>query len=405
MSLEDIKNSKILIVDDMPNNIELATEVLEEEGFLFQLARDGFEALKICEEEPPDLILLDIAMPGIDGFETCKRLKNNEKTRDIPIIFLSARHELDDIIRGFETGAVDYIPKPFNALELLSRVKTHLELKLNREKLLTVNKILERKVRERTSELQKANKKLSMLDKAKSEFLSLISHELRTPLNGIMGYASLVEKTAHEKQQKEFIQSLNQLIDSLARISELSLLFTELRMANYATKYKPQLVEDLVSKTVGRFLATVKEKEINVVNKTIEHNHYLIVDEFLLKNCMDILFENAIKYSPPGGEVTIDSKKTPSHIYIEIADEGPGFSERALKEAFELFKNDSLDNAYSGFGIGLATARLIMDFLSGKLEIRNRINHSGAIVTIKIPTNIPGEKKTESQRMYQQQRV
>jgi class 3 adenylate cyclase len=130
-----IRESRILIVDDTPKNIQLLGTILRKEGYQINIAQNGLQALEVVGQMPPDLILLDVMMPELDGFETCRRLKGEPSTQDIPVIFLTAKVDMEDIVKGFELGAVDYVTKPFNSAELLSRVSTHLELKAAREKL------------------------------------------------------------------------------------------------------------------------------------------------------------------------------------------------------------------------------------------------------------------------------
>ncbi len=150
---EQPKEGRILIVDDVPQNIQVLGTLLEQEGYSISIAQNGLQALEITGRSAPDLILLDIMMPELDGFETCKRLKENSETRDILVVFLTARTELEDVIKGFELGAVDYITKPFYSLEVLVRVNTHLTLR-------ELQKDLERLVEERTSRLAEAHEKL-----------------------------------------------------------------------------------------------------------------------------------------------------------------------------------------------------------------------------------------------------
>lgn len=138
------KTPLILIVDDVARNLQVLGTILSKENYKIAAANNGEQAISIANSTLPDLILLDIMMPGINGYEACARLKKNPKTRDIPIIFLTAKIELDDIVKGFETGAVDYITKPFNSVELLVRTKTHLELKISRDLLKIKNEQLEK---------------------------------------------------------------------------------------------------------------------------------------------------------------------------------------------------------------------------------------------------------------------
>ncbi len=149
----------ILLVDDLPKNLQILGNIFDLNDYRISLAKSGEQALKIVEKEGPDLIILDILMPGIDGLTVCQRLKQQQKTRDIPIIFMTAKNQTEDITRGFEAGAVDYITKPFSASELLARVNTHLELKQNRDTIIEMNASLEQRVRQRTEELEKSESK------------------------------------------------------------------------------------------------------------------------------------------------------------------------------------------------------------------------------------------------------
>ncbi len=161
-NVEARKGERILIVDDTLQNIQVLGTVLREQNYQINVAQNGIQALEMVEKVEPDLILLDVMMPEMDGFEACQRLKADEKTREIPIIFLTAKVETEDVVHGFEIGAIDYVTKPFNAIELLARVKTHLELRRLRQELLEYNEQLEAKVAERTVEVQRAHKQLEL---------------------------------------------------------------------------------------------------------------------------------------------------------------------------------------------------------------------------------------------------
>ena len=186
------KKGVILIADDNPNNIRILYGMLEEEGYSVRVTLDGNQALESIAEDEPDLLLLDINMPGMNGYEVCRILKASPSTQHIPVIFISALDTPVDKVTAFSCGGVDYITKPFQINEVIARVETHLrlhQLQLNLTKL----------VAERTSELETAlkqlniaHKRLELLNRTKSEFLSMISHEMRTPLNGVLGLTDLV---------------------------------------------------------------------------------------------------------------------------------------------------------------------------------------------------------------------
>ena len=188
-----MKNNRILVVDDNDKNIQVIASLLAENHYNVEYAVNGLDALALLSSENFDLILLDIMMPKMDGYEVCNKIKEDNAHSEIPIIFLTARTDVQSIKKAFEYGALDYISKPFSNDELLARVKTHIELKNVKEELRELNRGLEKKVLARTAELDQANKKLVAIDKAKSQFINIISHEIRTPLNGIIGGLSLLK--------------------------------------------------------------------------------------------------------------------------------------------------------------------------------------------------------------------
>ena len=173
----------ILIVDDIPKNLQVLSSILSFEGYQISFASSGSQALNIIETSLPDLILLDIMMPIMDGYEVCKILKSNPRTKDIPIIFLTGKVEAEDIVHGLKIGAVDYITKPFNSAELLSRVHTHIELKLSRDAIVKYN-----------YELEESKKQLLELNASKDKFFSIIAHDLRSPFTGFIGLSQLLSE-------------------------------------------------------------------------------------------------------------------------------------------------------------------------------------------------------------------
>ncbi len=378
------RKHQVLIVDDIPSNLNFLSEVLHVEGIGVLLATGGADALEIARYKLPDLILLDIAMPVMDGYEVCAGLKADPLTHDIPVIYLTARTEPEDILRGFESGAVDYILKPFNAAELIARVKTHLELKKTTAELKAINLRLEEEVRQRTAEIRKANsdltianqklgkayEELSNLDKAKDEFIRHINHELRTPLQGIHGFTLIMEEIVESPEQKEYIQAINSLVKRLVKLSELSLLFTEIKAKNYQVTLKALSLKTAVVHVLELFKKD--RAKIVVVPDIPDENIFVKADHRLLNTCLELILDNALKYSPEKGEVAIRIFHGDSLTGIEVSDNGPGFSTKAMESLYELFAADNLTYSSHGFGIGLATAKIILDTLSARLEINNR---------------------------------
>jgi len=376
------KDFRILIVDDVPKNIQVLGNILMAENYQLSYSQNGKEALAAVKQNDFDLILLDIMMPVVDGYEVCRQLKSDSKTKDIPIIFLTAKVEKESVVKGLKLGAVDYVTKPFYAEELLARVRTHLSLKDKTEQLQSINVILEQKVAERTAQLKEANEKLSTLEKAKSDFLTIISHEIRTPLNGISGFADILLDSLASTEHEEFIKYLKLSSDRLVRFSEIALLITQLNAEKYTFEMIPMNVEKIISSALEEVqeklgLANIKiekdfTKDINIIT-----NHNLIQ-----KSLVNIL-ENSIVYSPENGQIFINTSTDNGTINIEICDQGPGFSEEALSKLFEYFSTDDIMHS-EGLGLGLAAVKLVMDSHSGSISAKNR-GEGGAQVCLTFP--------------------
>jgi len=393
---QQVKKSQVLIVDDIPSNLNFLSEVLHEEGIGIMLATNGRDAIEIARQKLPDLILLDIAMPVMDGYEVCASLKEDTLTCDIAVIYLTARTEPEDILKGFETGAVDYILKPFNAAELIARVKTHLELKEKTEALKMLNTMLEEEVKLRTSELTVSNKslkdanlkleqaynELTTLEQAKDEFIRHINHELRTPLQGIHGFTLILEEIVTSPEQKEYIQAINSLVKRLVKLSEITLIITELKANNQKILLKTVSLQDTVQLLLDQFISS--NERIEIIHDYSE-NLDVRADQKLLLISLEQILDNAIKYSSEDKKIIIKTFRKNGDVIIEISDNGPGFSKNALEHLYEFFSADNLKYRSHGFGIGLATAKTILNTMNARLEINNLPDH-GALVSIAFPS-------------------
>ncbi len=215
MSIKDLQN-KILVVDDNPLNLKLLSTIMKNEGFDIIVAKDGVHGLMAAQEEKPALILLDIMMPGIDGFEVCQKLKANPETQDIPVIFLTAKTDSEGVVKGFEVGAADYVTRPFNRIELLARIKTHLALKKTRDKVL---------------DLERRNSILAMI--------ATTNHEINQPLTVLTGNLFLLKESIglaklSEGQHKLFTR----LEKSVDRIKDILVKYRNadsMRFAKYSS--------------------------------------------------------------------------------------------------------------------------------------------------------------------------
>ncbi len=395
INMDCVEKAKVLIVDDIPSNIEFVINVLQLENLNYLAASNAEEALNVLENNIPDLILLDISMPGMDGYELCRRLKQDAATRDIPVIFLTARVQKDDILKGFKLGAVDYIVKPFNYKELVLRVKAHLELRCKSILLKDLNEKQESIIAQRTLEIQKgneslqeansklrnANKQLSKIDKIKSEFVLHINHELRTPLNGIIGQINLLKDSLKDVPTNEHLDVIEKLAQQLIKVSELSLFFTELNARNNQFDLKPINLKESLTQVIESCAKIEKDIEFEIQNPFPDL--YVTAASKLLFYCIEIVLDNAIKYSPSKSTIKIIVKKVENEAIISFIDQGPGFSQKSIDYLFDFLSADNLNYNTLGFGIGLATAKKILDIIGGKITASNN-QPNGAKVDIKL---------------------
>jgi len=383
-TIKEKKNCKILVVDDVSQNIQVIGSILFDQHYQVSFSQSGPEALTLLNNEQFDLVLLDILMPGMDGYEVCKIIKSNAKTRDIPIIFLTAKSDIESVVKGFELGAVDYLTKPFKTEELLARVRTQLELKIQHEQLESLNEHLEEIVEKRTAELQKANEQLITLEKAKSKFLTLISHELRTPLNAINGFIEILYPSLISTEHEQAIKILMNTSEKLINFSETALLITELQLGKYMIDFKNIDVSEITKLTIQNFSELIREKEIHFSTQFDDDARIIRGDYNLILDSLKKIVSNAVKFSPQNGYINIKSSKHDSVTNLIITNSGKGFSDEDLSILFDIFAKDKMNNFYEGFGLGLVAVKLSMEVHSGKIEVKN-LPEGGASITLSFP--------------------
>ena len=370
-------SASILIVDDNPHNLQVLGRLLQENRYEIEFATNGKAALEWLNAKQFDLILLDINMPEMTGFEVCTKIRSNPDLNNVPVIFLSAETERESILKGFELGAQDYLTKPFDSRELLVRVRTHLILKDSLEKLEILNKSLEGKVSERTQQLKEANEKLEAmnlklldLDRAKSEFLNLISHEIRTPLNGIIGPLELLKEPASASEISDLVEILDISVKRLEKFSLSALLITRLKTKQLEITKDSIQLSNLITEVIDEAKEKLKSRNIHV-NRKDEIPPILISGRAeLIKKCVGNILDNAILFSPQGGNIEINTYVEDQTIVCEIKDNGKGFESGAVDHLFELFATSGAckDNCT---GIGLPISNMIMEAHGGSISIGN----------------------------------
>ncbi len=371
----------VLVVDDNPQNIQIVGNILLENKLNLAFATDGKKALELAVNNDFDLILLDIMMPGMDGFEVCRSLRRTQKNAETPIIFLTAKTDNESIIKGFEAGANDYVTKPFNSAELTARVKTQLDLNSKRKQLDGWNKLLESKVQLRTQQLEEANKTLVRIEKSKSDFLSIISHELRNPLTELVGLNALMQMTPLNEEQLEYIRSMQHSADRLARFSEMALLITTLQAGNSQPDLFSLVVKILFNMAIHELQYPIKEKEIQITIDCKPDDLLVVGDADLIRKCLVILIANAMNHHPDRGKVTLSAAQlNDQEVRLQVSDNGSGFETSFIDLFNDVKMNDTLPTRYS-WGLSLTAVTLMMEAQGGQLNIENNPN-GGANVSL-----------------------
>ena len=393
MKMETNKNYKILLVDDQQINLQLLGSLLREHNYNVGVAMDGKQALDILTKSSDyDLVLLDVTMPVMNGFKVCKAMRKQDSLREIPVIFLTALEETESIINGFAAGGQDYVTKPFNAVELLARVNTHLELKKSKDKLKMVNKMLEEKVAERTKELQQtnanletANRELETLDIAKSEFLHIIGHEIYTPLTGIIGFISLLKDEVKTTELYEYVHNIDESAQRLLSFARISLQITELRTKKETLKKKYYHLGELLMTVENDTANELKAKGIGLsVERDVSQTN-ILGDKELILFCFKTILLNSVKHSENNSAITIKIDPDNEKTVCSFIDQGKGFSPYALKNLFKLFSTGK-DHVDGNDGLDLSLVKIIMDIHHGEIEVQNN-QTSGATVRLTFYNN------------------
>lgn len=354
--------ARILVVDDQPANVQIIGTVLGKLGCEIIPAADGATALKRVALRLPDLILLDLLMPEMDGCEVCRRLKDNPDWKDIPVIFLSAADDKDLIVRALDSGGVDYITKPFNHAELISRARTQLALKAARDR-------------------------LKQLAEDKDELLGILAHDLKNYLGGISMSAELMSGQIERLQDKR----LTQLTDNMLRSSTAAMAFVKEFLANSATDHgialKPTSVNlaEVATAAVGQYQEAARRKKIKIQTDFPADAVVVLADVVALDQILDNLISNALKFSPPDKRIFVSVRAIQTQAECVIRDEGPGFTTEDKGRMFRRYGRLSARPTGGEFstGLGLSIVRKLVLAMGGELECESHPGQ-GAAFTIRL---------------------
>jgi two-component system, sensor histidine kinase and response regulator len=329
----------VLIVDDNSNNVKIIAITLRSLNYKLVIATSGKSAIEMVDKTRPDIVLLDVMMPGMDGYEACQIIKSKKENENLPIIFLTALNDKSNIIKGFDAGGVDYITKPFNKEELISRVKTHLELKFTQD------------------ELQKTSDYLSDLNSLKDKMFSVIGHDLRSPLGSVKMTLEFLSETVSDTTGEELKSTVDLLLkttDEVFSLLENLLGWARSQSGNLSVVKEPIDLYDLVNNI---YLLNKGNINIKNIDFTIDIDPGTTI--FADLNTITIVFRNllsnAIKFTPNHGKITIASREMNGNVQIEFRDSGVGIPESNISKLFDPTQHLTTygTNRESGSGLGL----------------------------------------------------
>lgn len=417
--IDNLIKPKVLIADDSKIMLKLMGGLLNTLNAMVFEANDGLEALKIIEKEQSfDLVILDIVMPNLDGFGTCKKIREVYSIYELPIIFLTSLSEPKDIVRGFDLGANDYLQKPFKSEELIARAKTLIKLRRLSQTTTSLKEVIETKnntlsrLREEIANREDIEKQLiEQREKAisanqlKSEFLANMSHEIRTPLNAILGFSELLTTRIEDEKSKNYVDSIVTSGKNLLNLINDILDLSKIEANRVELEYTTFNLKNLILEVQGIFnlRAQAKGVELRTIIDDNLINSDVILDELRLRQILINLVGNAIKFTEKGYvEIKLTSELSNYdnfiNLIIQINDSGIGIAPDQKEAIFEAFQQHSKQShkAFGGTGLGLTISRKFINMMKGTISLESEIGN-GSKFTISIPNvEITSTHKEES---------
>ncbi|MBE2280510.1 MAG: hybrid sensor histidine kinase/response regulator [Ignavibacteriaceae bacterium] len=389
--LGDFDYIKVLIVDDEPQALKVLKYILIDLGFDVVAVTDGKSAIEVCDISF-DMIFLDIMMPGLNGFEVCRAIKDNPALRDIPVIFVTAVNSSYDLQKAFVEGAVDYIIKPINRLEVQSRVKNHLTLRLQSKKLIQLNEKIAQSLTDLkfiNNELATKNKNLEEVNNAKDKILSVISHDIRTPSSVIFGYSDLLISELNEMQLEEAKQvavKIKASSEGLIRLLDNLLLWSSAQTGRIQVSNESFDIAFAVNIALEEIEGPAKDKNVEIISK-IDEELKASGDKTIFCTVIRNLISNAIKFIEPGGKILITAFQKTEFVEIKVIDTGKGIPEEVITTILttDSFYSSVGTNNEKGTGFGLQICKEFVKLNGGTLTIESKIG-KGSVFTFTIPS-------------------
>ena len=367
---------RVLIVDDEPDNLRILSSLLRDEYQVF-IAKSGEQALSLASSQVPDLILLDVMMPKITGFDVIQQLKNDQTTKDIPVIFITGLQSSKDETTGFELGAVDYIHKPFNSAVVSARVSSQLKIVQQRH------------------ELQQLSEQLQKASEAKGMFLANMSHEIRTPLTTVIGYSdSLMTDSFDEMEKPQAFAIINNSSKHLLSLVNNILDFSKIEAGEISIEILKVDLHNMLQEVHIMCNDIAKQKDLGLVWKleTPIPSH-INTDPTRLKQILLNIIANAIKFTE-AGEITVSLELNQQQLNIAVHDQGIGIPKDKLDNLFTSFNqvDNSTTRKFGGTGLGLSISQSLAAKLGGEITVKSKLN-LGSTFTLSLPVEPESENE------------
>jgi len=362
--------SRILVVDDSAMARRQIQFFLKKDGYEVYEAKSGEEALWLVDEVDPELILMDVSMDGMDGLETCRRMKENPDNSTLPVIFLSAKGEREEIVSGFKSGAIDYIVKPFHPAESLTRIRTHLRVK-------------------KLAELREKNiLELKHLNKTKDRVLRIASHDLRNPVAAIAGLAEFLKDDCDNlsEGQKEIVDCIEEAGKSVVILLNELLDISAIDSGHVELNKEDLRLCELVRNLVPLFRGEAERKNLLLSFDCRQEMPSTSVDRQQIRRVIDNLLSNALKFTPSGGKISVSVHPHQQGVCLQVDDTGPGIPEEEADRLFIEFGTTS--NVPTGgeksTGLGLSICQRIVNAHNGTISYEN-LPEGGARFSVILP--------------------
>ncbi len=355
----------ILIVDDVPANLVLLGHILKNAGYKVRPVPNGAMALKVAENEKPDLIFLDVMMPEMDGFEVCRKLKENEKLNDVPVIFISALNETSDVVKALEAGGSDYITKPFQEEEVKARAALHIKLYLQTKELIKVNA-------------------------ERNRFFSIIAHDLKSPFSVVLGMTQALEEVLPQlsaEEIKSFAKNIHSSATSLFRLLDNLLQWSRVQQGLIPFEPVKELLKSLIYESLDAVKEQAERKGIKIVTSVTDEVN-VIADKNMLLTILRNLLSNAVKFTPKGGTITLTAKSNHKQFTeISVSDTGIGMPATMVENLFRLDVKSNRDgtDGEPSTGLGLVLCKDFVEKNGGKMWVESK-EGEGSVFSFTVPS-------------------